>query len=116
MVHTKTGTISRNRTMKSILKALIRGYAYLISPLTGAKCRFYPSCSAYAAEAIDRHGAAKGMAMGGKRILKCHPWHKGDMVDPVPPSIDWAEIIGYKRANPCHCDKKHEVKENDDHK
>lgn len=101
--------------MKTLLKTLIRGYAYLISPLTGAKCRFYPTCSAYAAEAIDTHGAMKGVVMGAKRILKCHPWHKGNMLDPVPASIDWAGIMGYKRANPCHCDKKQDVKENDGH-
>lgn len=101
--------------MKTVLKALIRGYAYLISPLTGAKCRFYPTCSSYAAEAIERHGSAKGMVMMTKRLLKCHPWHQGKMIDPVPASIDWGEIMGYKRANPCHCGKKHEVKENNGH-
>lgn len=89
-----------------LLKSFIKAYAYLISPLMGAKCRFYPTCSAYAMEAIDRHGAGKGMIMAVKRLLKCHPWHKGDMLDPVPASIDWAGVIGYKASNPetgCNC-------------
>jgi putative membrane protein insertion efficiency factor len=95
---------------KTILKALIGGYAYFISPLTGAKCRFYPTCSAYAMEAIGRHGALKGVILGIKRILKCHPWHKGQMLDSVPASIDWNELIGYNRKAPqqgcqCHTDK-----------
>jgi putative membrane protein insertion efficiency factor len=91
---------------KTLLKSFIKAYAYLISPLMGAKCRFYPTCSAYAAEAIDRHGAIKGMVLGTKRILKCHPWHKGEMLDSVPASIDWADLIGYKRKTPetgCNC-------------
>lgn len=58
----------------------------------------YPSCSDYTAEAVDRHGAFKGIFMGSRRILKCHPWHKGQMIDPVPASIAWRDIIGYKRA------------------
>ena len=93
-----------------ILKSLIKVYAYLVSPLTGAKCRFHPSCSTYAIEAIERHGAAKGAVMAVNRLMKCHPWHKGEMLDPVPASIDWAGIIGYKAINPktdgnCHNDK-----------
>ena len=88
--------------MKQILKSLIMAYAYLISPLTGTNCRFYPTCSAYMTEAIDRHGAAKGMVMGCRRIARCHPYHKGAMMDPVPVSIDWGGILGYKRGT-CSC-------------
>lgn len=88
--------------MKSLLTGLIRGYAYLISPLTGAKCRFYPTCSAYTAEAINMHGAAKGVVMGAKRIAKCHPYYKGPMIDKVPASIAWGAILGYKRGV-CPC-------------
>ena len=91
---------------KTILKGLIRVYAYAISPLMGGKCRFYPTCSTYAIEAIERHGAGKGSVMAAKRLMKCHPWHRGDMLDPVPASIDWAGVIGYKRCNPetgCNC-------------
>lgn len=97
--------------MKALLKWMIRGYAFVLSPMTGAKCRFYPTCSAYAIEAIDRHGAAKGVLMAGKRLLKCHPYHKGDMIDPVPASIDWADILSYKRGTRrCAC-QDHKVKD-----
>lgn len=100
---------------KIAIRALIRAYAYVISPLMGQKCRFYPSCSDYTAEAVDRHGALKGIFMGLKRILKCHPWHKGQMIDPVPTGIDWASILGYKRAKAkappvCGCTN-HQTKE-----
>jgi putative membrane protein insertion efficiency factor len=70
--------------MKRILLVLIAGYRLLLSPFLGANCRFYPSCSAYAAEALERHGALRGSWLAAKRILKCHPWHAGG-VDPVPP-------------------------------
>ncbi len=100
---------------KKSLKGLISVYRYVISPLTGGSCRFYPTCSAYALEAIERHGAAKGSVMAGLRICKCHPWHKGEMIDPVPSVIDWGQIIGYKRAKPettapCACTN-HKTKE-----
>jgi len=85
---------------KRALKGLVFVYSYAISPLTGPNCRFYPTCSAYAMEAIECHGAAKGGILAAKRICRCHPWHKGNMVDPVPPSIDWGGVIGYKRAKP----------------
>ena len=70
--------------MKRLLLGLINAYRYLLSPLLGPSCRFYPTCSAYAAEAIDTHGAVRGSWLACKRILKCHPWHPGG-VDPVPP-------------------------------
>jgi putative membrane protein insertion efficiency factor len=71
--------------MKRILLALIAGYRLLLSPFFGAHCRFYPSCSAYAAEALERHGALRGSWLAVQRILKCHPWHAGG-VDLVPPA------------------------------
>jgi putative membrane protein insertion efficiency factor len=71
--------------MKRILLVLISGYRLLLSPFLGANCRFYPSCSAYATEALERHGALRGSWLAAKRILKCHPWHAGG-VDPVPPA------------------------------
>jgi uncharacterized protein len=70
--------------MKRVLLVLIAGYRLVLSPLLGASCRFYPSCSAYAAEAIDTHGALKGTWLTVRRLAKCHPWHAGG-VDPVPP-------------------------------
>ena len=71
--------------MKRLLLGLIAGYRYLLSPLLGPSCRFYPTCSVYAGEAIETHGALKGSWLAVKRILKCHPWHPGG-VDPVPPA------------------------------
>ena len=62
---------------------LIRAYQYLISPLLGSNCRFQPSCSAYAIEAFQRHGALRGGALTVKRMGRCHPWG-GSGFDPVP--------------------------------
>lgn len=62
---------------------LLRGYQYAISPLLGRSCRFYPSCSDYTVEAIERHGALRGSVLGLKRVMRCHPWHPGGF-DPVP--------------------------------
>jgi uncharacterized protein len=65
------------------LTASIRLYQRLVSPLLGARCRFYPSCSEYAAQAIERHGALKGTYLAARRLLRCHPWHEGG-IDEVP--------------------------------
>ena len=62
---------------------LIRGYQLTLSPLLPSGCRFTPSCSRFTYEAIERYGAFKGSWMGAKRILRCHPLHKGGY-DPVP--------------------------------
>ncbi|HOW63017.1 MAG TPA: membrane protein insertion efficiency factor YidD [Candidatus Contendobacter sp.] len=69
--------------MRALLIALIRGYQWFISPLLGNHCRFYPSCSQYAREAIERHGAVRGVWLAIRRVARCHPWHPGG-VDPVP--------------------------------
>ena len=69
--------------MRTVLIALVRGYQYALRPLLGANCRFYPSCSDYAREALERHGAARGTWLAAKRILRCHPYHPGGY-DPVP--------------------------------
>ena len=71
--------------MKRLMVLLIRGYQLLISPLLGPRCRFYPSCSAYAIEAIGGHGALRGSYLAARRLLRCHPWNPGGL-DPVPPS------------------------------
>ncbi len=70
--------------MRSLLRGLIRGYQLFISPLLGPRCRFYPTCSHYALEALEIHGALKGSWLALRRVLRCHPWHPGGL-DPVPP-------------------------------
>lgn len=85
---------------KNVLKALVRGYSYAVSPLLGQNCRYHPTCSAYALEAIDIHGALKGGYLAFRRILACHPWSTRPFVDPVPGAVDRGDIIGYKRAEP----------------
>ncbi|UXR79078.1 MULTISPECIES: membrane protein insertion efficiency factor YidD [unclassified Staphylococcus] len=69
--------------MKKIFVKCIRFYQRFISPLTPPSCRFYPTCSNYAIEAIQVHGAIKGSWLAINRILRCHPFHKGGF-DPVP--------------------------------
>ncbi len=69
--------------MKIILTGIIKIYQKVISPLTPPSCRFYPTCSHYGIEAIDKHGALKGSWLAVRRISKCHPFHEGGF-DPVP--------------------------------
>ncbi|MFA7292919.1 MAG: membrane protein insertion efficiency factor YidD [Rhodocyclaceae bacterium] len=69
--------------MKRLLVLLVRFYQYALSPFLGRRCRFFPSCSEYTAEAIQKHGAWKGLRLGLKRVSRCHPWHPGGY-DPVP--------------------------------
>ena len=83
MAAVRSSSAILNQPMKSILLMLIDGYRFLLSPFFGAQCRFYPTCSAYAREAIDVHGPLCGSWLALKRIAKCHPWHPGG-VDPVP--------------------------------
>jgi putative membrane protein insertion efficiency factor len=66
-----------------IVLVLIRFYQHALSPLLGSNCRFYPTCSHYAYEAIEKYGVVKGGWMGLRRIGRCHPWHAGGY-DPVP--------------------------------
>ncbi|MCW0201249.1 MAG: membrane protein insertion efficiency factor YidD [Rhodanobacter thiooxydans] len=69
--------------MKSLLLSVLAVYRYAISPLLGANCRFLPSCSEYATEAIRRHGSLRGGWLSLRRIARCHPWNPGGH-DPVP--------------------------------
>lgn len=69
--------------MKTILIKLIRFYQIALSSLLGSRCRFYPSCSQYAIESIDKHGVIRGASLAAIRICKCHPFHPGG-VDLVP--------------------------------
>jgi len=68
-----------------VLTASIRAYQLLLSPMLGQNCRFEPSCSQYALEALRIHGAWRGMVWSVRRVMRCHPWHPGG-VDPVPPA------------------------------
>lgn len=69
--------------MKAVLLLLLRAYQLCISPFLGQNCRFYPSCSDYASQAVRQHGALKGSVLATRRLCKCHPWHPGGF-DPVP--------------------------------
>jgi len=69
-----------------MLMALITGYRRFISPLLGPRCRFAPSCSAYALEAVREHGALRGTWLAVRRIGRCHPFNPGGF-DPVPPAL-----------------------------
>ncbi|RLQ22052.1 membrane protein insertion efficiency factor YidD [Seongchinamella sediminis] len=70
--------------MRRFLITLISCYKVLLSPFLGNNCRFHPSCSSYAQQAIAEHGVLKGSWLAIRRLSKCHPWHEGG-IDPVPP-------------------------------
>jgi putative membrane protein insertion efficiency factor len=95
--------------MKRLLLVLLRGYRYFLSPLIGNQCRFAPTCSVYAMEAIDRFGAWRGAGLAVRRLARCHPWHAGGW-DPVPGSGESAgervaDASAAAQAEPhgCHC-------------
>lgn len=70
--------------MKQLLILLLRGYRFAISPLYGQVCRYHPTCSAYALEAVTLHGSVRGSWLAVRRVARCHPWAAGGY-DPVPP-------------------------------
>jgi putative membrane protein insertion efficiency factor len=88
--------------MKRLFVWLLRAYQLLVSPMLGQNCRFYPSCSSYAIEALEVHGAARGGVLALRRVCRCHPWHAGG-VDPVP------EAAGASRSpsSPTACPGRH---------
>jgi uncharacterized protein len=69
--------------MKWLLAGLIRSYQVAISPFLAPACRFHPSCSAYAREAVLKYGAGRGLWLAARRLARCHPWHSGG-IDPLP--------------------------------
>ena len=69
--------------MRRIILVLIKGYKTILSPMLGRNCRFYPTCSDYTYQAIEKFGVGRGLYLGLRRILKCHPFHEGGF-DPVP--------------------------------
>ena len=85
--------------MRWVLIWLLRGYRFAISPLYGDVCRYYPSCSAYALEAVTVHGSIRGSWLTVRRLARCHPWADGGM-DPVPPAVlPSGRSRGYRRAH-----------------
>lgn len=76
---------------RRILRYLIRAYQLFLSPVLGNHCRFYPSCSEYAIDALEHHGVLRGAWLATRRLLRCHPWHPGGF-DPVPPCSDAAAL------------------------
>jgi putative membrane protein insertion efficiency factor len=82
--------------MRNIIIGVIRGYKWLISPLLPPACRFYPTCSQYMLEAVERYGPLQGSCLGLKRLCRCHPFHPGGY-DPVP---DLTERSRYKDPVP----------------
>lgn len=78
--------------MRQLLQLLIKIYQICLSPFLGQHCRFYPSCSHYAHDAVQSHGAVRGSWLAIKRLCKCHPWHEGG-IDHVP------ELVEVKKSN-----------------
>ena len=82
---------------RRLLQAPVHAYRFLFSPWVGQSCRFEPTCSAYMLQALERHGALGGAALGTWRILRCHPWCDGGL-DPVPDNPPWRGWLGAPRA------------------
>ena len=78
----------RNGFMATTLLRLVAAYRFLLSPWVGNSCRYWPTCSEYAREAIEQHGAASGSYLAARRLLRCHPYGRGG-VDPVPSVFSW---------------------------
>jgi len=72
-----------SQVLSRVLIVCVRVWQLALSPFVGASCRFYPSCSAYAVEALERHGAWRGSRLAVRRLTRCHPFHGGGL-DPVP--------------------------------
>lgn len=72
--------------------APIRLYQRFVSPVLPANCRYYPTCSAYAVEAVEMHGAFRGAGLALRRLGRCHPWSRREHFDPVPVPVGWSEI------------------------
>nr|WP_233468397.1 membrane protein insertion efficiency factor YidD [Zooshikella ganghwensis] len=85
--------------MKYLLLGLLKIYRWLISPLLGNNCRFYPSCSHYAEQALLQHGLGYGLWLTLRRLLRCHPWHPGGY-DPVPEDEVESAIVDSEKSLP----------------
>lgn len=89
-----------NRAVLGILRGVLRLYRFALSPWVGQQCRFHPTCSVYAEQALARHGLLKGLFLTFARLGACHPWSKRAGIDPVPDRFEWRASIGYKRRKP----------------
>lgn len=91
------------RLLTAILVVIIRGYQVILSPLLGARCRYYPSCSNYGLTAITQHGPIKGTLLTLWRVLRCNPWSPGG-VDSVPVGRSWRnkDVIEFSTNTKCH--------------
>ena len=83
--------------MRKIAALPVRLYRLVVSPAMGPRCRFHPSCSVYALEALERHGVIRGGVLSLFRLLRCHPWGGRGGLDPVPERFAWRGLIHYKR-------------------
>ncbi len=86
-----------------MIRALLRAYQLLVSPLLGPRCRFHPSCSQYALDALAAHGTVRGGALALRRLARCHPWHPGGY-DPVPANFEAPELASRTPTRACHAD------------
>jgi len=78
--------------LKSLLISLVKGYRFFLSPWLGSACRFEPTCSRYALDALQLHGAAAGSYLVTRRLLRCHPWCDGGL-DPVPRTFLFSRLV-----------------------
>lgn len=83
--------------IKAGLQLLIKAYQKALSPLVGNQCRFYPTCSCYAHEALEKHGVFKGLVLTSRRLIRCNPWLITEWTDPVPDQFALADLFRYKR-------------------
>jgi putative membrane protein insertion efficiency factor len=91
--------VNANKIPQRLLLALIRAYRLVLSPWIGGACRYWPTCSEYAQEAIELHGAVRGSWLMLGRLARCHPYGAGG-VDPVPQTFQWRCACGAKHVHP----------------
>ena len=82
---------------RRLLALPLRGYRFFLSPWLGSACRFEPTCSRYALEALEQHGAVQGSYLAARRVLRCHPWCDGGL-DPVPPTAPTSNPLTKSRS------------------
>jgi hypothetical protein len=94
------GPLDCRRIASVTMQVVVRAYQLLVSPLLPPSCRYLPSCSDFAIEALAQHGALRGSALAMRRLARCHPWG-GSGYDPVPPpnSAEPAETLGHRPAS-----------------